>query len=822
MADGWRLRLGTGFESTYLPLHDIDCVETTRHSQRWPHDLQRLVDDGVGFVRYPLRWHRIEAEPGHFDWSLPDAVLGALRDAGVEVVVDLVHHTSYPAWLRRGFADAAFAPAFLRYAEAAARHYSDTTAYTLFNEPFATLFLCGHEALWPPYGRGLASFARLVANALPAVATASHLWRDLVPGGRHVWVDTCEHHSGVGGPHAAYATLSNDRRFALLDLFLGRHVDQSRPFLGQLLRAGGEPLATMAPGRLDVVGVDYYPHSEWWYDDAGSHAPSLRPRGLGALLREYAQRYDVPMLVSETNIRGVPSDRASWLRYTLEQCEQAAAAGVPVEGLCWFPYVDSCDWDSLLARAAGRTDPVGVVPSSGRRETAMTRSWRLAASGAPAAVLPAYTFQEPVASQLAGYLPQLASWPWVDPPEEEHVPPLRVPHPPAPARTATLTPAHGGGAATAEGADLVVLSHLRWTWVWQRPQHLISRFAAIRAAQGRRTWFVEEPLGAAVDAPVLRTEDVGDVTRVWLEVPGDPEVHLGFDVASARSYGRHLTDLLAARGPVDVWLYTPMALDLAYRLERRVLAYDVMDDLAAFANAPRGLVLRQRRALAEADLVTTGGRSLHRGVLAHRADAHLFPSGVDGAHFSRSRTLRRPRRRHVAGYVGVIDERVDLPLLAELAAHLADWEVEVVGPIAKIERGSLPTAANIHYLGQQPYERLPEVMAGFDVALMPFARNEATRSISPTKTLEYLAAGLPVVSTRVPDVVSDYQGLVHFADDAAQFAAACREVVTHDRGARDRRAGAARARHEWDAIAAAMAALLDAAAARASATEVTA
>jgi glycosyltransferase involved in cell wall biosynthesis len=192
-----------------------------------------------------------------------------------------------------------------------------------------------------------------------------------------------------------------------------------------------------------------------------------------------------------------------------------------------------------------------------------------------------------------------------------------------------------------------------------------------------------------------------------------------------------------------------------------------------------------------------------------RARVHLFRSGVETAHYAASRSLRGPHARPVAGYVGVIDERLDLPLIAELAEQLPDWTVRMVGPVTKIDEALLPRAGNIEYLGLTPYDRLPAVMAELDVALMPFALNEATRAISPTKTLEYLAAGLPVVSTRVPDVVADYPGAVHLADDGVQFAAACRTVLGHDVEARDRRVRPLQERQEWDTIAASMAYLLD-------------
>jgi glycosyltransferase involved in cell wall biosynthesis len=182
---------------------------------------------------------------------------------------------------------------------------------------------------------------------------------------------------------------------------------------------------------------------------------------------------------------------------------------------------------------------------------------------------------------------------------------------------------------------------------------------------------------------------------------------------------------------------------------------------------------------------------------------------VDREHYASSRELRQPRLTPVAGYLGVVDERLDLPLLAELADQLPEWTVRVVGPVAKIDPSILPRADNIEYIGLTPYEQLPAVMAGFDVALMPFALNEATRSISPTKTLEYLAAGLPVVSTRVPDVVADYGSVVQLAGDAADFIARCRLALAEDPASRDRRVAPLLARQEWDGIAAAMDALLD-------------
>lgn len=350
--------------------------------------------------------------------------------------------------------------------------------------------------------------------------------------------------------------------------------------------------------------------------------------------------------------------------------------------------------------------------------------------------------------------------------------------------------------------DLVVFSHLRWNWVWQRPQHLISRLA-----KGRRTWFVEEPLPADVEEPRIRAAADGPVTRVWLEVP-DTCGPMGFDQQHVPLYEELLPTVLPRMKDPTVWLYTPMTYELAMSLQPQVTVYDVMDDLSSFLGAPPELKLRHLRALRDVDVVFTGGRSLYHAVRQHRADAHLFPSGVEPEHFAPARTLRGRHHRPVAGYVGVIDERLDLGLIAGLAGALPDWEIQLVGPIAKIDPAEVPVAPNITLTGPRPYDALPEVLAGFDVALMPFALNQATKSISPTKTLEYLAAGLRVVSTRVPDVVADHSANVDLRDDAAGFADACVAAI----GLPPRTDAALEhllRAHRWDTIAERMASLLE-------------
>jgi glycosyltransferase involved in cell wall biosynthesis len=358
-----------------------------------------------------------------------------------------------------------------------------------------------------------------------------------------------------------------------------------------------------------------------------------------------------------------------------------------------------------------------------------------------------------------------------------------------------VQPITRGGRVTV-GGDLMVFSHLRWNWVWQRPQHIVSRLAE----RFDRTIFVEEPEAVpSAKRAQLRSEVCGRVERLWLEVPG-PTGHCDFDDVRANDYGRMIAERFGTT-PSIAWLYTPIALPLAEAMAPEVLVFDVMDDLAAFAHAAPQLRFANALAVSSCDVVFTGGRSLQRSTLQHRPDASCFPSGVELEHFSRA-ISRRPtsRDRPVAGYVGVLDERLDLALLERLATVLDDWDIQMVGPITKIDPATLPTAPNLTYFGPRSYGQLPEVMAGFDVALMPFALNESTRSISPTKSLEYLAAGLPVVSTRVPDVVAELGSFVALADDGDQFAAACRRLLAGDRPADNAVIQALLRWNQWDAI----------------------
>ena len=311
---------------------------------------------------------------------------------------------------------------------------------------------------------------------------------------------------------------------------------------------------------------------------------------------------------------------------------------------------------------------------------------------------------------------------------------------------------------------------------------------------------LEEPVAAdRDDDAVERRDGLTLVTPQRAAPPGD--------VLDARSLST--VRALAGGRSALVWLYTPMMLGLADAFPGAPLVFDKMDELAKFAHADPRIAPRERELLRRADVVFTGGRSLFRSVEGRTRNARCYPSGVDVAHFAQALTvaphadLAPFRGGPVFAYAGVIDERVDLALIDALAAANPDGTVAMIGPVVKIDESTLPRRANIAYLGKREYDELPSLLAGADVALMPFALNEHTRNISPTKTLEYFAAGRPVVSTAVPDVVADHGDVVHVARDHADFVALASRARERD-ASRARRAAEKADAATWDAIAAAM------------------
>jgi glycosyltransferase involved in cell wall biosynthesis len=367
------------------------------------------------------------------------------------------------------------------------------------------------------------------------------------------------------------------------------------------------------------------------------------------------------------------------------------------------------------------------------------------------------------------------------------------------------------GRSSSSARPVIVHSHLRWDFVWQRPQQIFSRLAPRHPIL-----FTEEPMRGGDALRLIVTEPHPNVFRAVPSLPAAGYATVDDEWAAVLPMLRDAVashPLLAGRfdSPIQ-WFYSPMtAPHFLGRFGASCVVYDCMDELANFRFAPPDIGQRERFLISRADVVFTGGHRLYEAKSQHHDNVHFYGCGVDVAHFATARDPQTPLPagfdalpRPVFGYFGVIDERIDYELLDRLARQSPDASIVMVGPLAKVERSALPDRPNIHWLGQRRYEDLPAIVKGFDVCLMPFALNEATRFINPTKTLEYMAAGKPIVSTAVPDVVRNFTPIVEVAQDPDGFVdavwqayrAPCAELL--DKGLERAQ------RATWDGIVAAM------------------
>lgn len=529
-----------------------------------------------------------------------------------------------------------------------------------------------------------------------------------------------------------------------------------------------EPDLGGAPHYLDLIGANYYHDNQWEFGSNRRlwwHLGDSRRRPLHLMLADLYQRYNRPLLLAETSHVG--SGRGAWINHITQQSAQALLNGIELNGICLYPIIDRPDWENS-----------DVWNHSGLWD--VTRHKEV-------------LYERVLDGCYANALRKAQAW-------LHHFHPL----------------------CSLSGHDkdikmklplLLVFSHLRWDFVFQRPQHLLTSLASCY-----RVLFIEEPVFQEGEAGLHLSYPAANVTvaRPHTEVskPGfhDDQITLLQPLIEA---------CCADDDEIIVWFYTPMALPLLSAVKPALIIYDCMDELAAFDHAPRQLLQRESALLSSADLVFTGGPSLYEAKKGRHASVHCFPSSVDTVHFEQAldRSNDHPLQEAIPhprlGYYGVIDERMDTVLIGELAAAHPEWHFIYVGPVVKIDPASLPRAENIHYFGQQPYQALPQFLAGWDVCLMPFMLNESTRFISPTKVLEYMAAEHPVVSTAITDVVQPYGDLVFIANDRRDFIRCCEQALALPSDAYEMMQKRMRARvsvTSWASTAEKMKALIDQAA----------
>lgn len=356
---------------------------------------------------------------------------------------------------------------------------------------------------------------------------------------------------------------------------------------------------------------------------------------------------------------------------------------------------------------------------------------------------------------------------------------------------------------------IITHCHLRWDFVWQRPQQFLSRLS-----KTHRILFVEGPEVDEGDfTPFVELKDAPGFPNITVMVPHFPAARWG-EGKWVDGWRRRLVDE-ALRGPLKgkfqnavQWFYDPMAVESHLGQHGAIATvYDCMDELSQFKFAPPQLIERERRLLLAADVVFAGGRKMWESKRRVNSNSHFYGCGVDVEHFGKACLEETPVPADVAalkgpklGFFGVVDERMDYDLIAKLADARSDWQICIVGPTAKVDPTTFPQRANLHWLGGRDYSQLPHYSKAFDVALMPFARNEATEYINPTKALEYMATATPIVSTAVPDVVSNFASVVEICDDHDEFVRLCECALENRDEAAIERGLAMAHDNTWDAI----------------------
>ncbi|CAN7321320.1 FAD-dependent oxidoreductase [Pseudoduganella sp. LjRoot289] len=730
----------------------LDMNDVTGHLQRARADYQLAADLGFRTVRESIGWRLCERD-GKFDFSVIEGRARAAQELGLQVSWTFCHY-GWPDDL--DLFGPEFVPRFARYCRAAAEflapYVGPAPVYSPINEiSFTSWGLSIHmfhiKNMHHPDAGGEGK--RQLVRASIAGCDAI---REVAPGARILQCDPLIH--VIAPDHrpdwAGQAAGWRESQFEALDMLCGLQ----QPELGG------------APRYLDIIGGNYY-HSNQWESGTNLrlwwHLGEPRRMPLYRILMEYQQRYRRPFLLAETSHVG--SGRGIWIREMAEQAALAVQHGVDFQGICLYPAIDRPDWEN-------------------EEHWHHSGLWDLDRAG-----------PDPLARVLVpGYAAALRQS-------------MRLTD-----ALCTTTTTTGSTTSTKERTmeTVIVFSHLRWDFVYQRPQQLLTRLA-----QHYKVLFVEEPL---YDAGPAKLSTYIPAPNITVCQPHTPVQSPGFHDDQIPVLQPLLDGLVPDGEEPIVWFYTPMALPLLAKLHPSRVVYDCMDELSAFRNPPKQLLQRETALLNIADLVFTGGPSLYEAKRSRHASVHCFPSSVDAVHFeqaldrSNGHPLHQDIPRPRLGFYGVLDERLDADLIAALADAHPEWQIVLVGPVVKINPASLPQRQNVHYLGQHPYQALPHFLAGWDVCLLPFALNEATRYISPTKVLEYMAARLPTVSTAITDVEQPYGDIVAIGHSHEEFIAHCEAALAQtpaQTAAMEARMADIVAATSWDATADRMRALIE-------------
>lgn len=742
-----------GYEGAdHINQHGVKLAmnESNEHLTRVEQDYAALTAFNITTVRESIGWRLIERD-GTYDFSSLIPRLEAAKEHNIQICWTLCHY-GWPEDLTL-FSDD-FIPRFAAFCAATARFLAPWNAQPPVYSPINEIsFLSWGLAV------GLFPCANLPEDD-PADACKRQLVKATLAGCDAIWqvdgrarilhCDPIIHLvSSEETPEAQQDAQSHSNaQFQAWDMLSGRLAPE----------LGG------APHYLDVIGANYYHDNQWEIPSMARlhwHLGDRRRKPLHQMLTELHQRYRRPVLLSETSHVG--SGRGAWIADVTAHLAHAQLSGTELCGVCLYPIIDRPHWNDLQA-----------WPSSGL--------WDLDRTG-PDPFL--RVINPPYAAALRQAQRTLQNF------------------------QSFIAPSAENKENGMQQKTLIVFSHLRWGFVYQRPQHLLSRLA-----QHYRVLFIEEPIYDAGSPKLHSSNPAPNVTVIQ---PHTPISSPGFHDDQIATLQLLLADLVNEQERPIVWFYTPMALPLLTPFTPSLVIYDCMDELSAFNLAPRQLQQRESALMMRADLVFTGGSSLYEAKKNKHHAIYCFPSSVDALHFEQAldRSNGHPLQRELPhprlGYYGVIDERLDISLITALADAHPEWQIVMVGPVVKIDPATLPQRANIHWLGQQPYEALPQFLAGWDVCLMPFALNSSTQFISPTKVLEYMAAQLPIVSTAITDVARHYAEMVAIAYSPEEFVHACERALAMETAEREQtaqRMQAVVASTSWDAAADRMYALM--------------
>lgn len=824
---------GSGIECSFLPHLNVDQFHWTQHNRFWREDFKRLKDVGISNLRYAFPWHILQPQRGEFDWSFADERIEELDKLGINLFLDVMHFGT-PLWLKQAVGDPEFPEALEEFTEAMVSRYRQSVkVWCPFNEPLVSALFSGDFGFWPPHSRKWRGYMPVLSRIVQATNRGIRAIRRAMPEATVLLCDAAENFKTRSKDPEIQLEVKrrNLRRFVVMDLLTGR-VDRHHPLFDWLSSYGMSDVDLdwfkSNPQSPDVLGLDYYPHSDWQLESEGGTTVQRRadnPVGLYGVANAYYQRYGTPLMLTETSIEGQSINREIWLDTTLDHISRLREQGIPFLGLFWWPLIDQVDWDGALTHRIGKIHRVGLFNLKRSADGALLRE--------PSPLIDQFKSAVEADEERIGKLSRIVQPSGID---EEQLPPVGQWNTPTVAQALPLNEMPGGNGHSANGNGhsngngsaskrlcdpvpgaagepaaapsriiqaasgseidvsddkfvdrygIVVFSHLRWGFVWQRPQQFLSRFAKKHPVLFFEEPFFDRPEGSEPDVSYHRvmpnvTVATPHMAASWGTNPEMPHM--------LRKFARAAIERMNEDGSFDrplLWYYSPM--DSSWSLghiENRGIVYDSMDELSQFSGAPRSLMANEQRLMDHSDIVFTGGYELWTKKKQRHGNAHFFGCGVEYSHFSKAQdsgTSIPPdidfMKRPILGWFGVVDERVDYALLAEMARMRQHWSFAIVGPVVKMDPNLLPHAPNLFWLGQRDYQVLPNYCRAFDVNMMAFAINAATEFINPTKALEYLATGKPVISTPVKDVVRQYSDLVEIARTPEEFIKAAERAL---------------------------------------------